>query len=383
MIKKVFYILILLNVMLVFYAKSQVKVSFQFDQIPQTHKGEKVFIAGSFNGWSPNNEIQSFAVDANHNNFTLVLPKGITEYKFTRGGWDKAEATTTGGDVSNRFLKIEKDTIIHVLVGGWKDDFASSKITKKHTASKQVSILDTAFAIPQLGRKRTIRIYLPKDYASSKHRYPVIYLHDGQNLFDEFDAGFGEWGVDEFLDSLPKRRQHCIVVGIDNGQMKRMSEYNPYPFRNFGKGEGDEYVTFLTKTLKPYIDKKFRTLSDKKNTVIAGSSMGGLISLYAVLKYPKVYGGAGIFSPAFWTASGIDNDVKKYASKINSRLFFYAGEKESDEMIPDMKRIEKIITSSSTHTAVKEVTDADAKHNEAAWRHYFPQFYEFMFPVKL
>ena len=113
-------------------------------------------------------------------------------------------------------------------------------------------------------------------------------MHDGQNLFDNATSYSGEWGIDEYLDSIfTLGKKEVIVVGIDNGLSKRMNEYNPYSFRQYGKGEGDEYVDFLVKNLKPFIDKHYRTLPGKKNTYIAGSSMGGLISLYAVLKYPE------------------------------------------------------------------------------------------------
>ena len=108
--------------------------------------------------------------------------------------------------------------------------------------------------------------------------------------------------------------------------------------------------------------------------------MGGLISLYAVLKYPGVFGGAGIFSPAFWAANGIDKDVKGLSSKLNSKLFFYAGAKESDKMVPDMKRIESEIKKVSK-SSVTEIIYPDARHNEAAWRKYFPKFYEWMFGI--
>jgi len=200
-------------------------------------------------------------------------------------------------------------------------------------------------------------------------------MHDGQNLFDNATSYSGEWGVDEYLDSIFKKgKKEVIVVGIDNGLNKRMNEYNPWEFQNFGKGEGDQYVDFLVKDLKPFIDKHYRTLKNKSNTFIAGSSMGGLISLYAVLKYPQVYGGAGIFSPAFWTASGIDSTVIADAKKVNSKLFFYAGGKEGDSMVPDMKRIEKEIKERSS-SRIREKIDEDARHNETAWRKYFPDFY--------
>ena len=168
---------------------------------------------------------------------------------------------------------------------------------KVHTASFNVKVMDTAFFMPQLNRTRRIWIYLPPSYRATKIYYPVLYMHDGQNLFDNATSYSGEWGIDEYLDSIfTLGKKEVIVVGIDNGLSKRMNEYNPYSFRQYGKGEGDEYVDFLVKNLKPFIDKHYRTLPGKKDTYIAGSSMGGLISLYAVLKYPAVFGGAGIFS---------------------------------------------------------------------------------------
>lgn len=176
---------------------------------------------------------------------------------------------------------------------------------------------------------------------------------------------------------LRKTKNKSIIIGIDNGQDRRMNEYNPYTFQQFGEGEGNKYVDFLVKTLKPYIDKRFNTLPDKKNTFIAGSSMGGLISLYAVLKYPEIFGGAGIFSPAFWTADGVDKDVTRLGPDIKAKLFFYAGGNESEKMVPDMKRIvQKIKTVSRSETL--EIIDPEAKHNEAAWRKYFPYFYQWV-----
>ena len=251
----------------------------------------------------------------------LDLSAGNYEYKLTRGNWSKVESTFDGKDIGNRELRIFRDTSIVLVVAGWKDDFKSMAFAKMHTRSTQVFIMDTAYYMPQLNRTRRIWLYLPKDYALSGKRYPVLYMHDGQNLFDEFTAGFGEWGVDECLDSMHNKGLDCIVVGIDNGP-HRLNEYNPYEFEKFGKGEGNFYIDFLVKTLKPYIDVHYKTLKDQKHTFIAGSSMGGLISMAAVMRYPKIFGGAGIFSPAFWTAPKLDSDLQKSAPQIKSRLFF-------------------------------------------------------------
>lgn len=356
---------------------AQFKVSFQIKQ-PANHSSDSIFIAGSFNNWNPSLFESSFTPDSSGSgSYELRLPAGSYEYKFTRGGWNKVECRANGGDIANRELVVRNDTSLAVTIGGWKDDFPQQAFTKRNTASSQVKVLDSAFNMPQLKRKRRIWIYLPADYTLSKKSYPVIYMHDGQNLFDEATAGFGEWGVDEYLDSLSAEEKKCIIVGIGNGNNNRMTEYNPYYFAKAGAGEGKQYVDFLVKTLKPYIDRHFRTISGKANTFIAGSSMGGLISFYAVLRYPVVFGGAGIFSPAFWTANGIDKDVKQLGAKVHSKLFFYAGGRESDQMVPDMKRLENEIQTVSK-SPIREVIDPDARHNEVAWRKYFPAFYQWI-----
>ena len=328
----------------------QYKVKFGVKQLSASHATDKIFIVGSFNNWDPSSKDYNFNIEESGTGYVeIILPAGNYEYKFTRGSWDRVESTVDGKDIDNRILVLQKDTTVYISIGGWKDDFISAPVIKNHTASSQVKILDSTFTIPQLNRKRRIWIYLPADYQQrKKKKYPVIYMHDGQNLFNEATSGFGEWGVDEYLDSLFKKEKNkSIIIGIDNGQDKRMNEYNPYTFQQFGKGEGNKYVDFLVQTLKPYIDKRFHTLPDKKNTFIAGSSMGGLISLYAVLKYPEIFGGAGFFSPAFWTAGDLDKDVNRLGPNIKSKLFFYAGGNEGDKMVPDMKRITQKIKSVS------------------------------------
>ncbi|MEO6582716.1 MAG: alpha/beta hydrolase-fold protein, partial [Ferruginibacter sp.] len=192
--------------------------------------------------------------------------------------------------------------------------------------------------------------------------------------FDDAVAPFGEWGVDETLDSLVKAgKPGAIIVGIANGE-KRMNEYNPYFFERAGAGEGDAYVQFIINELKPFIDKKFRTKKDNENTVIAGSSMGGLISYYAAIKYPQVFGRAGMFSPAFWTAPEIVNLTDSLAPKLNGMYFFYMGEKEGSEMVGKMNAITQSLGKSSS-ALLFSVIDPQGGHNEHAWRKWFVEFY--------
>jgi predicted alpha/beta superfamily hydrolase len=174
---------------------------------------------------------------------------------------------------------------------------------KASTALPGVSLLGEPVEMPGLNRKRQLRLYLPPGYATSNKRYPVLYMHDGQNLFDTTTAYAGEWKVDETLDALAKEgKLELIVVGIDNGAEKRMTELNAWDNPQFGAGENRAYTDFIVKTVKPMIDRQYRTLPDRANTAIMGSSMGGLASHYALAQYPQVFSKAGVFSPAYWTA---------------------------------------------------------------------------------
>lgn len=356
----------------------QNNVTFIIDSMPGKSDDFKVYLSGSFNMWNPGDGGFEFKTQDGMRKLTIQMADGKYEYKITRGNWQTVEENADFSPMGNRQLMVGGDTTVHIKVGAWADDRPALSKVVTHTSSAQVHIMDTAFYMPQLNRYRRVWIYLPKDYAGSRKRFPVIYMHDGQNVFDAATSYSGEWGVDEFLDTLGGFCHKAIVVAIDNGAAKRMNEYNPWEFMKFGKGEGNLYVEFLVNTLKPYIDKHYRTLKGKKSTSVAGSSMGGLISLYAALVYPKVFGNVGVFSPAFWTAEGIDSMVVANAEKVKARLFFYAGGDENDTMVPDMLRIEKEIRVRSK-SEIKSVVDPEAKHNETAWRKHFPEFYKWVF----
>lgn len=335
--------------------------------------GNDIYIAGSFNGWDPKNEEYKFRKDEKGNYILdLKLNNGKHEYKITRGGWDKVETKKDGSGIDNRLLLVASEATIELVIEGWADQFPAQP--KESSASKNVRVLSNKFPVKQLSTTRRVWIYLPPGYATKRQRYPVLYMHDGQNVFEDSSSFSGEWGVDEFLDSV---RQSCIVVAIDHGGPKRVNEYSPYTMEKFGRGEGDLYVDFLARTLKPYIDRNYRTLKTKENTFIAGSSMGGLISMYAILKYPKTFGAAGIFSPAFWVAPAIFDEIDKKGEDIKGKIYFYAGKLESESMVPDMlKAFEKLhaVSKANMTTVIRN----EGKHNETTWRTEFPLFYEWV-----
>lgn len=344
-----------------------------------TQKGADIYVAGDFNKWNPgdyNYKMKVFGATRKVFVFNNIAAGKFT-FKFTRGSWERVEASAKGADIENHEVELTGDTSLSFSIAGWKDDFPDKP--KPNTATAQVQVLDTAFFIPQLNRTRRVWVYLPANYNLLKSKiFPVLYMHDGQNLFNEQTAPFGEWGVDECLDSLQRQlKKDCIVVAIDNGGDKRLNEYNPYDNDKYGKGEGGLYVDFLVQTLKPFIDKRFRTQKDAAHTAIAGSSMGGLISLYAVMKYPDVFGNAGIFSPSFWIAPRMFYDIEQMKWKGMHRFFFYAGGKEGDDMVPDMKRVEEIL-SKATEVQEQEIVMPLGQHNEKYWRQVFDDFYRWL-----
>ena len=360
------------TLILALFVNAQHKIRFEIDQLPANHdRNSDIYIAGSFNSWNPQDRNFRFTNINGKYFIEFNLPEGSHEYKITRGGWDKVETSASGAAINNRIIRVDKPETVRVNIIEWQDRFKTEP--RKHTASRNVIVIDTAFFIPQLNRKRRIWIYLPPDHTTKK--YPVLYMHDGQNVFDDATSFSGEWGIDEFMDTTSK--QKMIVVAVDHGGDKRLNEYNPYDHQRFGKGEGEEYINFLVKTLKPYIDKRYRTKRKKEYTFIAGSSMGGLISMYAALKYPKVFGGAGVFSPAFWTAPAIDHDIRKYGRKLKSKVYFYAGKLEGDAMVPDMLKAFDVMLKVSKAKMITVIRD-EGRHNEPTWRKEFPLFYNWL-----
>lgn len=250
------------------------------------------------------------------------------------------------------------------------------------TATKSVRFLPTIFEIPQLNRKRTIRLYLPPNY-STGGLFPVIYMHDGQNLFDNATSFAGEWKVDEILDSLYTYRGFsAIVVAIYNDEKERINEYSPWKNDSLGiGGDGEKYVKFIVNTLKPFIDRHYRTLSGRENTAIMGSSMGGLISLYAALEYPDVFGKAAIFSPSLWFSPKMNIYLQKYKRKKVQQLYFLAGEKEGVGMVEDLNRTLELLKNAGFDDEyyVKTKIAPDGRHAEWFWSREFGEAIRYLY----
>ncbi len=188
---------------------------------------------------------------------------------------------------------------------------------------------------PQLGNRRDLLVYLPRTYTAGQQRYPVLYMHDGQNLFDAATSYAGEWCVDETLEELAGQGIEAIVVGIPNIGARRYQEYIPFSSPDLPDAEGDLYVAFIADTVKPLIDRSFRTQPDREHTGIMGSSLGGLISLYAFFKRPEIFGLVGAVSPSLrWGNKGIFRFVED-AAFVPGRVYMDVGTAEGSKPAAD------------------------------------------------
>ncbi|HHN48766.1 MAG TPA: alpha/beta hydrolase [Bacteroidales bacterium] len=254
---------------------------------------------------------------------------------------------------------------------------------KTTTAMENVYIFDEGFYMPQLGRYRKIWLYLPPDYFKNNKHYPVLYMHDGQYLFDDLTSFVGEWGVDEVLNEMFEDGfPGVIVVGIEHRSEERLNEYSPWKRKGMGGGLGDKHADFLVQTLKPAIDKNFRTLPDRENTGIGGSSMGGLISFYVSLKHPGIFGRSLIFSPAFWFAEKSYAFAKNTEIAHDFRMYFLAGGKEDPERDVHKatgRMVEIMKTKGLAENQYRFVADPEGIHDEAFWGNYFGDAVAFFF----
>ena len=243
---------------------------------------------------------------------------------------------------------------------------------------------------PQLRNRRSVDVYLPASYPSGR-RYPVVYMQDGQNLSDPATAFAGTWDLEATLDRLAASSLEAIVVGVHNMGEARLAEYSPFPDRRHGGGDADPYLEFLTATLKPRIDRLFRTRGDREETAILGSSMGGLVSLYAFFRFPSIFGRAAAMSPSLWFGGQAILDFVENARTSTGRLYVDVGRQEGGGTLRDARRLGRLLIAKGfardrrarrtraeyrgvdrrgRHDGkprLRYVEDPRGRHNEAAW----------------
>jgi predicted alpha/beta superfamily hydrolase len=376
-----------LLIILCSWASALAQLTIKVTAIPaNTPPGSNIHVAGTFNNWDPG-DATKILTPLGGGQFQIVLnpPVGTVEYKFTRGSWATVEGNATGGYLANRVVTYNgQPKTVNVSILSWQGQSGTSG-----TAAANVQILDDAFSIPQLNRTRRVWLYLPPDYFTTTKHYPVLYMQDAQNLFDEQTSFSGEWKVDESLNQLQAQGDYgCIVVGIDNGGQYRLDEYSPWVNAQYNEGgDGDEYVTFMVNTLKPYIDANYRTLPGRLTTGVAGSSMGSLISMYAFSERQDIFSKAGILSPAFWFGGNNPaSHVASHTKQGNSRVYFMCGADEEEDgnqsnyVVEDMMEVANAMTTAGFTPSEKQIKiPADGKHSEWFWAREFPDAYVWLF----
>lgn len=244
-----------------------------------------------------------------------------------------------------------------------------------------IRIIDHQFQIPQLIKTRRIAALLPHDYDRTSRRYPVLYLQDGQNLFGS-QAPYGSWEVPAKLAWLAERGMgDLIVISIDHAEHERVAEFTPTRPTRLGVGEGRKYADFLAETLKPWVDGHFRTLPERENTGIGGSSMGGLISLYAAMQHPLVYSKLMIFSPSFWVAPELAAEFVRDVPSYYGCIYIYGGTDEGEDLVRHVRGFHDVIRENphGRNLPVNLMLREGAQHNEAAWGRAFPSAIEWLF----
>ncbi len=370
-----------LAVLLLFSVWVNGQITFKITNLPEsTPANATVYIAGNFNQWNPS----ATPLHRENGFYTYTLPEadGEIEYKFTLGSWERSETSMTGKIPNRKARYIGQPQTLNLAVAAWEN----STQKKKSTASANVHILTEQFPIPQLQRSRRIWIYLPPDYEKNRKNYPVIYMQDGQNLFDEATSFSGEWEIDETLNRLFQEGDlGVIVVGIDNGAENRINEYIPWNHPKYGGGEGALYMQFIAETLKPYVDAHYRTKRNRAHNALMGSSLGALISTYGGVKYSKVFSKIGAFSPAYWiVAKQLGLYLAESPSQLSkTKIFLVAGSAESATMQKDIEQVKTLLEKKGLQKKnIVVKLDANGQHNENYWRGEFGLVYQWLFSRK-
>lgn len=376
---------------------SDVRVIFEVrlpgDKEDSSSTSADIFVAGNLMAlgqWKPDGLRLKRSTDGLYRGEIKATAGTQLEFKITQGTWARVEKDRSGRDASNRRFEVSTTTDampqrIAVTVEQW----ASPDRVKPVTSGTLVQHKEFKSAF--LSAARTVTVWLPPHYAVSEDRYSVLYLHDGQNLFDAATAAFRvEWRVDETSAQLieSKAIPPIIVVGIGNTS-KRIDEYTLTKDSQIDRGgHGRAYIQFVADELKPFIDQTYRTRSKRESTYIGGSSLGGLISMHACVERPEIFGGCFALSPSLgWDDERFLKDFESGRDWPNDvRFWFSMGTKEgrdSEAHAVNLSRSHRLAAQlnpnqEETSAGIRFQEFPDAAHDERAWSEQFPAAVKFL-----
>ena len=361
----------------------QIKVFLQVTAPPSTGDRDPIYIAGDWQSWALEDPSLEFAAPTNAVPYTLPLTLNNGEpiaFKFFRGDWSRVETDADGFSIDDRRLTptdAMHRQILDFEVAGWADRAVSG--------STRVGRID--LWRPTAWPERRVWTYLPPGYAASDARYPVLFMFDGQNVFDRATSFAGEWGVDETVERLIASGEIApmIVIAADNGGADRIDEYTPHrdpSFRDGQNGGGEAHLARLIDEVLAEARTRYRTLPGPEHTAIAGSSLGGLMSLYALYARPDIFGRAAALSASIWWADRWIIDYVESEPKPAGPLYIDMGGVESPGAIGDLRALADALRSDGfvEDQDLWVVESPSGQHNEASWRRRFPDVLKRLFP---
>ncbi|WNG22612.1 carbohydrate esterase [Cystobacter fuscus] len=342
--------------------------------------------------WNPAGVKLHKAMDNMYATSLSFQPGTSLEFKATRGSWATVEKDMLGQEIDNHVFKTGEDYEHVPFTVEWWADFGSVPPPQVRTGN--IEYLHEVQPKDETLRARDVIVWLPPGYEepeNASRRYPVLYMHDGQNLMDATTAAYSrEWNVDETAQRLVEAGEvePLIIVGIYNAEEERIAEYTPVPFPpNYpNAGRADAYGRFLVEELKPLIDNTYRTRRDAASTGLAGSSLGGLVSLYLGLEYPNTFTRLGVISPSVWWADrDILQRVEQLGGPLPLRIWEDIGTDEGDgpeaETVTDAEDLYNALKAKGWSDAnLKYTVVRGGRHNEKAWSERFGDILRFLFP---
>lgn len=359
-------------------ATGPVSVTFVVTVPAGTSTTPPVHIAGDFQGWDPTAAAYALtARDARTQAITLTLEVGQSlAFKFARADWSRVEKAADGSEVPDRTVTITGSSTLTFTVARWADSAPTTRTLVGDMSETTV---------PGFLSDRRVWVYLPPGYATdTATSYPVLYMLDGQNLFDRGTSFAGEWQVDEALEAgiAAGEIAPVIVIGIDNGGAARIAEYTPWTgtgqYANQGGG-GAAHLDAIVDVLKPWVDATYRTRPGRADTGLAGSSLGGLMAMYAAYAHPETFGRIGALSASIWWSGEELVDYVTAGTKPDSRVWIDMGTAEG-ETEPFRRLRDALLAAGFVEGQdLRAVEVPGAGHNEAAWAARMPQILRFLY----
>jgi predicted alpha/beta superfamily hydrolase len=379
------------------WAKNQkmVPIEFVVTAPAETPADQPLFVsgnAGALGAWDGAGVRLEKQSDGKYHG-TVELMSGIDHaFKITRGTWGTVERAADGGEIPNHTLTAEKPQTVDVAVATWVD---GGKAVPGRVTLSGLLQQHKKFHSSELNNERTIIVYLPPGYEDASNqatRYPVLYMQDGQNLFDESTSFAGiEWKVDEAAQRLiaEGKIEPLIIVGIYNSEQRNEEFTPPALSTDKIKGRGDAYARFVVNEVKPMIDRTYRTMPERAHTALAGSSMGGLITLYMAKVNHDQFAAIGVLTPwlregnktlpeAMGDVAGWTKNLRVYMEMGSAGGANYPGDKPMDDAKALVKVMESAGMASGRDFVFAEVQNGE--HNEAAWSSQVEPMLIFLFP---